>query len=509
MGHQWRSICTIGAERTAHFFTSPPPRPMPAKPFELSGLPSLRCPDCSKPTRRVAGQPKDQAASVPRTLRRCRCVDAACGWEGLLARPATSSAVLPPGLPAAATSTQTATPLPMPLPLPPSAFARRGRRLLVGLATAAAVVGPLAVIGVSGLELIARPATGLAATPGESHDGLPLRDRQAPIGGALLQVRAGLPVDLANGAPTALTLRQGCAWGQPGRLPYRGSTAQALAAAGLPAEVVQQIAAQRQAGGKAGRLEISRHAIRQVDGPGRFNPRSMAMTFGLTLCLHSRVNFTPGHVEPADLYQARDASGRLFSVMVPDVCGNVTVLSAAAPGGVVASVAGALAQRSEALAAVAEALGSHTAPGDHQPAAVGGGAVRPALAPDGAQQAASALGPGAVPVAYGGDAMATRFAAPAIGMVLWQGLRSSTLPRQISAGGLKRVADGLARGSEAVRVLAGPTSNDDRLGSRSPLASVSVSRVVPEPGSLACVLTALAAAWWGGRQRSSRRSVRR
>lgn len=384
----------------------------------------------------------------------------------------------------------------------------RGRRLLVGLAAAAAVVGPLAVIGVSGLELIARPATGLAAAPGESHDGLPLRDRQAPIGGALLQVRADRPVDLASGAPVALTLRQGCAWGQPGRLPYRGSTAQALTAAGLPAEVVQQIAAQRQAGGRAGRLEISRHAIRQVDGPGRFNPRSMAMTFGLTLCLHSRVNFAPGHVEPADLYQARDASGRLFSVMVPDVCGNVTVLSAAAPGGVVAGVAGALAQRSEALAAVAEALGSDTAPGDHEPAADGGGAVRPALAPDGAQQAGGAPGPGAAPVAYGGDAMATRFAAPALGTVLWQGLRSSTLPRQVSASGLKRVADGLARGGEAVRVLAGPTPDDDRLDTRSPQASVGAAREVPEPGSLACALAALAAAWWGGRRRSLRRSAR-
>jgi len=30
----------------------------------------------------------------------------------------------------------------------------------------------------------------------------------------------------------------------------------------------------------------------------------MAMSFGHTLCLHSRVNFAPGHVEPADLYQA-------------------------------------------------------------------------------------------------------------------------------------------------------------------------------------------------------------
>jgi len=80
-------------------------------------------------------------------------------------------------------------------------------------------------------------------------------------------------------------------------------------------------------------------------------------------------------------------------------------------------------------------------------------------------------------------------------MVLWQGLRSSTLPRQISVGGLKRVADGLARGGDAVRVLAGPTPADGRLDARSPQAGVSVAREVPEPGSLAGALTALAAAW--------------
>ena len=356
--------------------------------------------------------------------------------------------------------------------------------------------------------LSARPSLhcpGLAAALGESHDGLPLRYRQTPIGEALLQVRADLPVDLARGATVGLTLRQGCAWGQPGRLPYRGSTEQALAAAGLPAEVVQQIAAQRQAGRRTGRLEISRHAIRQVDGPGRFNPRSMAMSFGLTLCLHARVNFAPGHVEPADLYQARDTSGRVFSVMVPEVCGNVTVLSAVAPGGVVAGVAGALAQRSEALAAFAEALVSDTAPDDPEPGADGAGAVRPALASDGAEQGGGALGAGAVPAAYGGDAVAARLAAPAIGTVPWQGLRSSTLPRRVSAGGLKRVSDGLARGGEAVRVLAGPTADVNRRDSSPRKAGVTETREVPEPGSLACVLACvLAAAWWRGRRQSLR-----
>ncbi len=60
---------------------------------------------------------------------------------------------------------------------------------MTGLATAAAVAGPLAVIGVSGLELVARtatrPVTRLAAAPGESHDGMPRRDRRAPISAML------------------------------------------------------------------------------------------------------------------------------------------------------------------------------------------------------------------------------------------------------------------------------------------------------------------------------------
>ena len=238
----------------------------------------------------------------------------------------------------------------------------------------------------------------------------------AAVAGPLLRVRSDSPAEQAVGSPAALTLRQGCAWGQPGRQPYRGTTEQALTAAGLPPEVVQQIAAQRQAGQKSSRLEIRRNAIRQLDGPRTFNPRSMAMSFGLTLCLHSWVNFVPGHVEPADLYEAHDATGRLHSVMVPDVCGNLTVLGVRVPSGVVAGVAGvvgALAARSEALAAAAEALVSAVDPEDADP----GAAARSAFGPGSALEGGAAIGAGAFPagravggtgalvsVAYGGGA---------------------------------------------------------------------------------------------------------
>jgi hypothetical protein len=51
------------------------------------------------------------------------------------------------------------------------------------------------------------------------------------------------------------------------------------------------------------------------------------MGFGRTMCFATRVNFTPGHLEYADLYDATDAAGRNYAVMVPYVCGNVSVLA--------------------------------------------------------------------------------------------------------------------------------------------------------------------------------------
>jgi hypothetical protein len=38
------------------------------------------------------------------------------------------------------------------------------------------------------------------------------------------------------------------------------------------------------------------------------------------------VNFVEGHMEPAALYEAATADGRVLAVMVPEVCGNVSVL---------------------------------------------------------------------------------------------------------------------------------------------------------------------------------------
>jgi len=81
------------------------------------------------------------------------------------------------------------------------------------------------------------------------------------------------------------------------------------------------------AGQASDRLEITNASIRTVHQYREYDPSSIAMTFGKTLCLNTRVNFPPGHMERADLYEVADASGATYSVMVPYVCGNVSVLA--------------------------------------------------------------------------------------------------------------------------------------------------------------------------------------
>jgi hypothetical protein len=135
--------------------------------------------------------------------------------------------------------------------------------------------------------------------------------------------------------PSDLSLRQGCGWGVPGRNPYKGTVTQALAGARLPQEVVHKIGAMVERGIVSDRVEITRDSIRTASGKRRFEPTITAMAFGETLCFGTRVNFHPGHVEWADLYDATDATGRNYAVMVPYVCRNVSVLAERAerPGG--------------------------------------------------------------------------------------------------------------------------------------------------------------------------------
>lgn len=127
-------------------------------------------------------------------------------------------------------------------------------------------------------------------------------------------------------AVSPLTLRRGCAWGVPGRMPYEGTVTQALVAARMPESAIRKFEAMVEKKLVSDRVEITREAITTVSKRRQFDPLSFNMAFGKTMCFNARVNFKPGHVERADLYEATDDEGRRYAVMVPDVCGNVSVL---------------------------------------------------------------------------------------------------------------------------------------------------------------------------------------
>ena len=445
---------------------------------------TLRCPSCGAGNLRLSRR-RSPAEAGPSGLAACRyrCREPDCGWRGSQTSPSRWAAAVW------------------------RAAAEPARRVLLGLGLLAAVGVLGGVLLVSGLETWGRHVAGLDTAPGRSHDGLPLAPASRLQGGHALLAQA--TVAAAPATPAGLTLRQGCAWGQPGRNPYRGSTEQALTAAGLPPEVVRQIAAQRRAGQKVGRLQISRDAIRLDDGSRAFNPRRMAMSFGTTLCLNSRVNFAPGHVEAADLFEARDEQGRVHAVMVPGVCGNVTVLQGTrAAGGVVAGVSAALADRSLALASVAAALAA--APSDPGTAAAGGAA---ASAADGSRPGLGGSGSGGTSTSIGGGGGGggslvnggTGSAGEPAGAqrdgraTAWVGLGTSGLTRTVLVAGLNNSASLLAKASSTIAALpvAGGDPGTDLPSMRQNNLD---AQSIPEPGTLLCVLAALAGLVWVGRR---------
>jgi len=186
----------------------------------------------------------------------------------------------------------------------------------VGLAVAASLL--VLQLGTLPADRQAHPGGVHRLAPGEHFDGEPMQ----PVA-ATSPATAALP---ATDPP--LGLRQNCVWGKPGRNPYQGTVEQALVAARLPAELVAPVAARIRARQPTDRVSISTAVIRSDRGGREFSPRGLGLSFGHTMCLNSRVNFAPGHIEKADLYEVVDAAGRRRAVMVPDVCGNVSVLSA-------------------------------------------------------------------------------------------------------------------------------------------------------------------------------------
>jgi hypothetical protein len=252
------------------------------------------CPECGQPVTRVHRHFADRWAALFLRVHRYRCASPACGWEGIVSRPPQ---------PVAASGTLT--------------WAARFTWMTVGALCAVTVMGSFELYRRFEAPVAKSPpfAADVTALPpvaqGESFDGAALAEGDPRVAGN----------------PSDLVLRRGCAWGVPGRSPYQGTIAQALAGARLPDEIVQKVGSMVERGVVSDRVEIRRESIRTVSGKRRFDPTIVAMGFGRTLCFGTRVNFRPGHVEQADLYDAVDAAGTRFAVMVPYVCGNVSVLA--------------------------------------------------------------------------------------------------------------------------------------------------------------------------------------
>jgi hypothetical protein len=272
---------------------------------------SHRCPACGQQVRRVRRTEDDMESRFAASMARYRCMDGGCGWNGLL----------PLVLPAA------------------SARPRRRRKNAAPAWPALRAVGrkvvralPLVLAGLSTAALVMHMAPNAATAVQEARTNLPLKLGEHHDGVEMTPDHPLLKAADDPASPAAvqrLTVKQGCAWGIPGRNPYRGSVEQALLTAKLPAEVIQRISTKVASGQLDDRLEITNAGIRpERDESREFESRNVAMTYGHTLCVNTRVNFQRGHVERASLYEATDNKGNLYSVMVPDVCGNVSVLGA-------------------------------------------------------------------------------------------------------------------------------------------------------------------------------------
>ena len=86
-----------------------------------------------------------------------------------------------------------------------------------------------------------------------------------------------------------------------------------MRSAALPEEVVRCVAAQVRSGQAVDRLEIGNDGVRAVASGRVFSAQNIAMTYGKTLCLSTRVNFVAGDTESAALYEATTASGRVVA----------------------------------------------------------------------------------------------------------------------------------------------------------------------------------------------------
>lgn len=260
------------------------------------------CPMCGGELTRVHRHLADRMLGAFRSVHRYQCNNPACTWEGIV------SDDLP--LDANAAVGQTG-----------AGWRSRALWFLVGAAVALASMQAARLYlkekaaqetlrsRVAAANRLASEST-MPVEIGESFDGELLAEDD--------------PHKVDNASP--LNLRRRCAWGIPGRNPYQGSVGQALTAARLPESAVRKFEALVEKKVVSDRLEITREHIATIGMRRQFDVHSFDMAFGNTMCFNSRVNFKPGHVEYADLYEATDSDGKRYAVMVPDACGNVAVL---------------------------------------------------------------------------------------------------------------------------------------------------------------------------------------
>ena len=276
---------------------------MPSNP---STSPGVACPACQHPLQRSRRNRLERQAA---RHRRWRCSQPGCGWAGLLPVPEA------PAGPALS---------------PPPALTRQARRL----SRPGLLLGTGALLAAAASALWLRPPAPETVLVGAHvvHRGTHLEGERLPAKHPLqtllpAQAMEAEPAGYTEADGATLRVRRHCAWGLPGRNPYRGSPAQALHTATLSPKVVQQIAADIQAGRRVDRVTISNHVIRANSSGREFDAQRVATTYGMTMCVDTRVNFAAStHTEGGDLYEAMDEDGRIYAVMVPDVCGNVSVL---------------------------------------------------------------------------------------------------------------------------------------------------------------------------------------
>lgn len=249
-----------------------------------------KCPQCGHQVERVHRHLGDRVVAILERVYRYRCLNGKCGWEGIISlTPAASDA-------------------------PAITWKLRMLWLLVGATIALCAVGGFKLYRDTRAlnrapEVVTAPAP-LQVAAGEDFSGHSLATDDQRV----------------SENPTDLTVRRGCAWGVPGGNPYKGTVHQALAAARLPPEVAGKVGTMIEKGIVSDRVVISRDSIHTTSGKRRFYTTIPAMAFGKILCFDTRVNFHAGHVEVADIYDATDADGSKVTVMVPHVCGNISLL---------------------------------------------------------------------------------------------------------------------------------------------------------------------------------------